>query len=122
MPIDEMVSIAFPPPHTPGFDRSPARLTAEAKVVRAIVIRNIIPRSGYREEFTLLHQWVVAAILRRQLFDLADLLIGEMEEVISERVGGRHLVYGPYICYLLRRIGLVTEEQYEALPKVTTNY
>ncbi|GJN18671.1 hypothetical protein PR202_gb05855 [Eleusine coracana subsp. coracana] len=77
---DDLVSIAFPPPHTPGYERGPARLTAEAKVVRAIVTRTIIPRSGYREEFTLLHQWVVVAILRRQHFDLADLLIGEMEE------------------------------------------
>ncbi|GJM99784.1 hypothetical protein PR202_ga16918 [Eleusine coracana subsp. coracana] len=88
LPSDEMVSIAFPPPHTLGFERGPTRLTAEAKVVRAIVTRTIIPQSGYREEFTLLHQWAVAAILRKQPFDLADLFIAEMEEVISERVRG----------------------------------
>ena len=55
LPPNDMVSVAFPPPHTPGFDRRPARLTEEAKVVRSIVTRTIIPRSRYREEFTLLH-------------------------------------------------------------------
>ncbi|GJN34565.1 hypothetical protein PR202_gb23239 [Eleusine coracana subsp. coracana] len=45
-----------------------------------------------------------------------------MEEVISGRVGGCHLVYAPYICNLMRRLRIVIEEQYEAFLEVTTSY
>lgn len=76
-------------------------------------------RAGYRERVIILHQWLLCFLLRHEVFDLTDLLLAQMEDVIYEGIGACQLPFAPYICLLLRTTGVMTETEYAVLPEIT---
>jgi hypothetical protein len=49
--------------------------------------KTLLPRSGYPEGFTGLQQRLVLHILTHQPFDIIDLLLAEIEDVITDGMG-----------------------------------
>ena len=67
--------------------RFTARVTSQlrpmATVLYRIIGHTILPRAGARESVTSLQQRVLAALLRREWFCVLDLMLAEMEDVIT---------------------------------------
>lgn len=72
------------------------------------------------ERVIILHQWLLCFLLRHKIFDLTDLLLAQMEDVVYEGIEARQLPFAPYICLMLRRARVMTEEEYSALSEITT--
>ena len=53
---------------------------------------------------------------------LAQLWLVDSPNVVYEGIGARQLPFAPYICLLLRRARFMTEEEYSALPEITTSF
>jgi hypothetical protein len=67
--------------------------------------KTLLPWSGYPEGFTGLQQRLVLHILTHQPFDIVDLLLAEIEDVITDGMGlARQLPYGHWISYICSRI------------------
>jgi hypothetical protein len=49
--------------------------------------KTLLPRSGYPEGFTGLQQRLVLHILTHQPFDIIDLLLAKIEDVITDGMG-----------------------------------
>lgn len=62
----------------------------------------IVPRDGFREGLTCLQQWLLLHLVSQTPFDIWDLMLCEMEDVILEGFRGkRHMPYAHWISYLL---------------------
>lgn len=70
-----------------GSSRLPADLTPIARGLNSIVRHTILPRTGYRNGFTRLQQWIVSHLVRQIEFDIWDLLISDIEDVIYGSFG-----------------------------------
>jgi hypothetical protein len=67
--------------------------------------KTLLPRSGYPEGFTRLQQRLVLHILTHQPFNIVDLLLAEIEDVIADGIGvARQLLYGHWISYICSQI------------------
>ena len=83
-PPDEEASILFVQPFLPGTPRLPDRLTPLAKTVHLVLRRSLLYRLGYNEGITALQQRLLIHILTGREFDIVDLFICELEEVIYD--------------------------------------
>ena len=83
-PSDQQVSVLFQQPFLPGTPRTPERLTPVAHTVHLALRRSPLYRQGYNEGITALQQWMLLHIMRGQDFDIVDLFICEIEDVILE--------------------------------------
>jgi hypothetical protein len=56
--------------------------------------RTLLPRMGYREGLTHIQLWLLNALMQQTVFDIWDLLLSEMEDMIAEGFRGhRQLPY-----------------------------
>jgi len=76
-----------------GSSRLPADLTPIARGLNSIVRHTILPRTGYRNGFTRLQQWIVSHLVRQIEFDIWDLLISDIEDVIYGSFGRTRLMH-----------------------------
>ena len=79
---DQEVSVLFQQPFLPGTPRTPDRLTPVAHTVHLALRRSLLYRQGYNEGITALQQWMLVHIMTGQDFDIVDLFICEIEDVI----------------------------------------
>jgi hypothetical protein len=104
-PTHEEISILFRQPFPVSYQRAPDLLTDEAYAIHMVLRKTLLPRSGYPEGFTGLQQWLVLHILTHQLFDIVDLLLAEIEDVITDGMRvARQLPYDHWISYICSRI------------------
>jgi hypothetical protein len=86
-PTHEEISILFHQPFHVSYQRAPDLLTDEAYAIHMALRKTLFPRSGYPEGFTGLQQRLVLHILTHQSFDIVDLLLAEIEDVITDGMG-----------------------------------
>ncbi|KAF0910305.1 hypothetical protein E2562_001488 [Oryza meyeriana var. granulata] len=101
--------------------RSQKELSLAASVVLAAIRRTLITRKGTKEGVTAVMQWVLYHLFSRQRFDIVDLMLAEMEDVIYNAIGCQ-LPYGPYLFALLRMAELVDIVSYRMLPCTISTY
>lgn len=77
------------PPFGEGSRRTPNQLTPMCKLLNDVMQRTLLPRTGYKEGLTNLQQWLLAVLVSQTPFDILDLLISEMEDVIAEGIKNR---------------------------------
>jgi len=69
-----------------------------------VLRKTLLPRTGYRDGFTHIQQWLVAHLISQTQFDLWDLIVSEIEDTISESFRGRRqLPYAHWITLLILR-------------------
>jgi hypothetical protein len=104
-PTHEEISILFHQPFLVSYQRAPDLLTDEVYAIHMALMKTLLPRSGYPEGFTGLQQRLMLHILTHQSFDFIDLLLAEIEDVITYGMGvARQLPYGHWISYICSRI------------------
>ncbi|KAF0905042.1 hypothetical protein E2562_000852 [Oryza meyeriana var. granulata] len=81
----------------------------------------LIARKGVKEGVTTVMQWVLYHLFNRQRFDIIDLMLAEMEDVIYSAIGCQ-LPYGPYLFALLQTTELVNIVSYRMLPCTISTY
>jgi hypothetical protein len=86
-PTHEEISILFRQPFPVSYQRAPDLLTNEAYAIHMALRKTLLPRSGYPEGFTGLQQQLVLHILTHQSFNIVDLLLAEIEDVITDGMG-----------------------------------
>ena len=86
-PTHEEISILFCQPFPVSYQCAPDLLTDEAYAIHMALRKTLLPRSGYPEGFTGLQQRLVLHILTHQPFDIIDLLLAEIEDVITDGMG-----------------------------------
>ena len=83
MPPTDLVRHCFKEPFGEGSRRNPSDLTPTARVLEAIIRRTLLPKMGYKEGLTRLQLWLLNALMQQTLFDIWDLLLSEMEDMIA---------------------------------------
>jgi len=69
-----------------------------------VLRKTLFPRTGYRDRFTRIQQWLVAHLISKRQFDLWDLIVSEIEDTISESFRGHcQLPYAHWITVLILR-------------------
>ncbi|KAF0927668.1 hypothetical protein E2562_035576 [Oryza meyeriana var. granulata] len=101
--------------------RSHKELSLAGSVVLAAIWWTLIAHKGAKEGVIAVMQWVLYHLFSRQHFDIVDLLLAEMEDVIYSAIG-RQLPYGPYLFALLRTAELVDIVSYRMLPCTISTY
>jgi len=77
-------------------------LTHLARILDFVLRKTLLPRTGYRDGFTRIQQWLVAHLISKTPFDLWDLIISEIEDTISKSFRGWHqLPYAHWITLLI---------------------
>jgi hypothetical protein len=100
-PTHEEISIIFRQPFPISYQRESNLLTDEAYAIHMVLRKTLLPQSGYPEGFTVLQQRLVLHILTHQPFDIVDLLLTEIEDVITDGMGvARQLPYDHWISYI----------------------
>ncbi|KAF0904338.1 hypothetical protein E2562_033411 [Oryza meyeriana var. granulata] len=94
-----------------GFDKE---LSFAGSVVLAAIRRTLIACKFAKEGVTAVMQWVLYHLFSQQRFDIVDLMLAKMEDVIYSAIG-RQLPYGPYLFALLRMAELVDIVSYKML-------
>jgi len=87
-PVD-FVAPCFRPPFGEGSSRTVGDLTRPARILDFVLRKTLLPRTGYRDGFTRIQQWLVAHLISQTPFDLWDLIVSEIEDTISESYRGR---------------------------------
>ena len=87
-PVD-FVAPCFRPPFGEGSNRTVEDLTRPARILDFVLRKTLLPRTGYRDGFTQIQQWLVAHLISQIPFDLWDLIVSEIEDTISESFRGR---------------------------------
>ncbi|KAF0914770.1 hypothetical protein E2562_031377 [Oryza meyeriana var. granulata] len=103
---------------TGGFNKE---LSLAGSVVLAAIRRTLIARKGAKEGVTTVMQWVLYHLSSRQRFDIVDLMLAEMKDVIYSAIGCQ-LPYGPYLFTLLRTAKLVDIISYKMLLCTISTY
>jgi len=80
------ITVLFRQPFPVTQVRAPDLLTDEAYVILMALRRTLLPRTGYPEGFTSLQQRLVHHIFTHTPFDIVDLLLAEIEDVITDGV------------------------------------
>lgn len=66
----------------------------EAYTIHMALVRTLLPRNGYPEGFTRLQQQqLLLHILTHQPFDIVDLILAEIEDVIIDGMGECQIVF-----------------------------
>jgi hypothetical protein len=106
-PTHEEIFILFCQSFPVSYQRAPDLLTDEAYAIHMALRKTLLPRSGYPEGLTGLQQRLVLHILTHQPFGIIDLLLAEIEDVITDGMGvARQLPYDHWINYICSRIVL----------------
>jgi len=87
-PVD-LVTPCFRRPFGEGSSRTVGDLTRPARILDFVLRKTLFPRTGYRDGFTRIQQWLVAHLILKTPFDLWDLIVSEIEDMISESFRGR---------------------------------
>jgi hypothetical protein len=115
-PTHKEISILFHQPFAVSYQCAPDLLTDEAYAIHMELRKTLLPRSDYLEGFTGHQQQLVLHILTHRLFDIIDLLLAEIEHVITDGMEvPRQVPYDHWISYICSRIALD-----EGLPLLTT--
>jgi len=102
-PVD-FVAPCFRPLFGEGSSRTVGDLTRPARILDFVLRKTLLPRTGYRDGFTRIQQWLVAHLISQTPFDLWDLIVSEIEDTISESFRGRRqLPYAHWITLLILR-------------------
>ena len=102
-PVD-FVAPCFRPPFGEGSSRTVGDLTRPAKILDFVLRKTLLPRTGYRDGFTRIQQWLVAHLISQTSFDLWDQIVSEIKDTISESFRGRRqLPYAHWITLLILR-------------------
>jgi len=102
-PVD-FVAPSFRLPFGEGSSRTVGDLTRPARILDFVLRKTLLPRTGYRDGFTWIQQWLVAHLISKTPFDLWDLIVSEIEDTISESFRGRRqLPYAHWITLLILR-------------------
>ena len=105
-PPDEEASRLFVHSFLSGTPRVPDRLTLLAKIIHLALRRSLLYRLGYNEGITALQQWLLIHILTGREFDIVDLFICELEEVIYDRMTAhRQQPFAHWINWILAQLG-----------------
>ena len=79
-------------------------LTRPARILDFVLRKTLFPRTGYRDGFTRIPQWLVAHLISKTPFDLWDLIVLEIGDTISESFRGRcQLPYAHWITLFILR-------------------
>lgn len=82
------------------------RLEPEYYVLLQVIRQTLVPKAGYKEGLNAIHQTVLHALAEMLDFDLVDLMIGKMEDVICDSFAQRHaLPYAHFISRILSQLG-----------------
>ena len=86
--------------------------------------RTLLPRMGYREGLTRIQLWLLNALMQQTVFDIWDLLLSEMEDMIAEGFKGhRQLPYAHWITFLmLKFVQVRTPEMVAEYRGATTEF
>jgi len=104
IPLVDFVAPCFRPPFGEGSSRTVGDLTRPARILDFVLRKTLLPRTGYRDGFTRIQQWLVAHLISQTQFDLWDLIVSEIEDTISESFRGRRqLPYTHWITLLILR-------------------
>jgi len=102
-PVD-FVAPCFRPAFGEGSSRTVGDLTRPARILDFVLRKTLLPRTGYRDGFTRIQQWLVAHLISQTPFDLWDLVVSEIEDTILESFRGwRQLPYAHWITLLILR-------------------
>jgi hypothetical protein len=64
--------------------------------------KTLLPRPGYRDDFTRIQQWLIAHLIAQRPFNLWDLIVLGIEDTIDEGFRGRRqLPYAHWITMLI---------------------
>ena len=102
VPSTDFVRPCFQQPFTEGSSRTPRDLTPLARILHEVLRRTILPRIGARDTITRLQLWLLAHIVRKEQFDLWDLIVSELEDIIAAGFRGHwQLQFAHWISYLI---------------------
>ena len=108
MPPTDLVRHCFKEPFGEGSRRNPSDLTPTTRVLEAIMRRTLLPRMGYREGLTRIQLWLLNALMQQTIFDVWDLLLSEMKDMIVEGFKGhRQLPYAHWITFIILKAVIV---------------
>ncbi|WVZ71746.1 hypothetical protein U9M48_020292 [Paspalum notatum var. saurae] len=86
--------------------RTPDRLRPEFQLMLQILRRSLIPKAGFREGFTALQQAVLTCLTTFTDFDIVDIIVAEMEDVIVDGMPTRRqMPYAHWITHMLYQLG-----------------
>jgi len=104
LPPVDFVAPCFRQPFGEGSSRTVGDLTRPTRILDFVLRKTLFPRTGYRDGFTRIQQWLVAHLISQTPFDLWDLIVSEIEDTISESFRGwRQLPYAHWITLLILR-------------------
>ena len=104
MPPVDFVAPCFCQPFGEGSSRIVGDLTRPARILDFVLRKTLFPRTGYRDGFTRIQQWLVAHLISKTPFDLWDLIVSEIEDTILESFRGRRqLPYAHWITMIILR-------------------
>src|SRR5207237_2062426 len=87
-PSDDQIRICFKERESavPGFQRHPLQLTPATQVVHRALKCTLLLQSRYGKALTALQQWLMSYIFHQTPFDIVDLLICKMEDIIFDGI------------------------------------
>ena len=98
----DFVAPCFRQPFGEGSNKTVGDLTRPARILDFVLRKTLFPRSGYRDGFTRIQQWLVAHLISKTPFDLWDLIVSKIEDTILESFRGRRqLSYAHRITLLI---------------------
>jgi len=90
LPPVDFVAPYFRQPFGEGSSRTVGDLTRPTRILDFVLRKTLFPRTGYRDGFTRIQQWLVAHLIAQRPFDLWDLIVSEIEDTIAESFRGHH--------------------------------
>ena len=104
LPLVHFVAPCFRQPFGEGSSRTVGDLTCPARILNFVLRKTLFPRTGYRDGFTRIQQWLIAHLISKMSFDLWDLIVSKIEDTILESFRGhRQLPYAHWITLLILR-------------------
>jgi hypothetical protein len=102
LPSDNEINFLFLQLFLPGTPRTPDRLNREAYVVHYALRRSVLYRMENAESLTGVQQWLLMYVMAKRPFDLVDIMINEIEDVIMDSMGmTRQQPFAHWISWLL---------------------
>ena len=96
--------------------RTPDILKREYFILLQVLRRTLLPKGGFREGLTAIHQFLLAALASGTEFDIVDVIFAEIEDVICDSMTTRRqFPFAHYLSYMLAQLaseGSPTRQQY----------
>lgn len=101
-PIVDMVTPIFRAPFNELSETHPSELTPLAHTL--LERHSLLARTGNRDALTTLQQWLLAHIVHRLQFNLVDIILCEIDDVISDGMKmGRFFPYTHIISFIMAK-------------------